>query len=103
MALRLYNLDPVVIDSGNVAKALTSEPILAASITLQMDYNNVGRMAVGGVGVTVSNGIQCAPGESVVIEFTKVAGFTDEFELNNIYVVSATAGDSCRVVYIKRS
>jgi len=37
-----------------------------------------------------------------VIEFTMSANFTDDFDLSDIYVTSATSGDSVRVTTITR-
>lgn len=101
--LRMFSLPNVEIDSGGVAKALSSTSVIAASISLQADFNNVGRVSVGGPDVGVDEGIQLAPGDSCVIEFPASARFSDEFDLSTIYINSASAGDLVRVVYIKRA
>jgi len=102
MALEIYTIDPIVVSMGSVAYPLTLTPLYAASITIQADYNNVGRISVGNSDVTPNNGIQIAPGEAAVIEYPANAKFTDEFDLSLIYITSASSGDTVRVSYIKR-
>jgi hypothetical protein len=100
MALRIYNLDPVTIVSGGTAYPVAATATPVASVTLQADYNNVGRISIGGPDVSNTNGIQIAPGEAAVIEYPHD---TTEFILNEIYVTSASAGDIVRVTYMKRA
>lgn len=103
MALKIYTVDPVTIASGGVAYQIYPTQLFAASITIQAGYDNVGRISVGDDSVTPSNGIQVAPGESAVIEYSVgSARHTEEFDLSKIYVTSASAGDIVRVSYIKR-
>lgn len=100
--LKLYTVPVITIGVGSQAYPLASEYLPAASITVQAEYNNVGRISIGDSTVTPSTGIQVAPGESAVIEFPASAKFTDEFNLETIFVTSASSGDKVRVVYIKR-
>lgn len=100
--LQLFSLPTVNVASGGVAYPLTATQVFAASISLQADFNNVGRISVGGEDVTTTTGIQLAPGDSCVIEYPSSAKFTDEFDLSKIYITSASANDKVRVIYMKR-
>lgn len=103
MALKIYTLPNVEIASGSVAYPITADQgIFAGSITLQADYNNVGKISVGSADITPGTGIQIAPGETAVIEPPANAKATDEFAVYLIYVTSASSGDIVRPSYIKR-
>jgi hypothetical protein len=103
MALKIFTLPTVTVATGSQAYAITAdEGLSAASITLQADYDNVGRVSVGSADITPSTGVQIAPGETAVIEYPASAKFTDEFLLYLIYVTSASSGDKVRPSYIKR-
>lgn len=102
MPLKIFSLDPVTVTVANDRYAISNSRIYAASITLQADYNNVGRIAVGGDTVTASNGTLIGQGESAVIEFPANTSNKDEFDLSLIYVTSSNSGDIVRISYIKR-
>ncbi len=103
MAATIHSLTPVVVVMGSTIYPLSATPLIASSITIQADYNNVGRISVGGSTLTVNNGIQVEKGESAVIEYPNSGNYTDEFDLSAIYITSASAGDSARITYIRRS
>ena len=102
MALKIISLDPVTVAAGNTIYPIAATPKYAASISLQADYNNSGRISIGGPEVTPDNGIQLAPGEAAVIEFPSSAKFTDEFDVSQIYVTAATSPQVVRVAIIKK-
>jgi hypothetical protein len=104
MAIKIFTLDEITIADSNIAQRLSASTIYVASVTIQADYNNGGRISVGGENVDNTNGIQIEKGESAVIEFpANHAGFTDEFDLKEIWVVSTSTNDKVRVSYIKRA
>ncbi len=103
MALRIYSLTPIVITIGSTAYPISATSIIASSITIQADYNNVGRISVGGSDLTINNGIQIEKGESAVVEYPTSGNYTDEFDLSLVYITSASAGDTARITYIKRT
>lgn len=102
MALRLFSLPNIVVATGGTTYPLSTTRLFSASVTLQADFNNVGRISVGGPEISPGQGIQISPGDSAVIEYPASAGFADEFDLSKIYITSATANDTVRITYIKR-
>jgi hypothetical protein len=102
MALQLSNIGPIEVVVGGERYPLSDAVLYAASITVQADYDNVGRIAIGGPDVTGDNGIEIAPGESAVIEFPASTSIREEFDVSTIYLTSATSGDTARAVIIKR-
>jgi hypothetical protein len=103
MALQIFTLPNVTIAIGSQAYPITADAGLAAgSVTLQADYDNVGKISVGSADITTGTGVQLSPGETAVIEPPANSKATDEFLLFLIYVTSASSGDVVRPSYIKR-
>jgi len=100
--IKINTLTSVTCTEANTAYPLSESRRAAASITIQADYNNAGTVCIGDSTVIPDTGLQIKPGESAVIEFTMSANFTDDFDLSDIYVTSATSGDSVRVTTITR-
>lgn len=101
MAIKIATQAVVTIDSGGVAKQLASSPIAVTSVIIQAEYNNVGRISIGDSTVTTSTGIEIGPGDtfSLTVESIKDIG---ELLLNDIYVISNTAGDAVRLMIYRR-
>jgi hypothetical protein len=104
MALKIYTLPIITIASGGTAVPLSATSLLAASITIQADRNNVGRISIGDSTVTTSTGIgELGPGDPAVIEYSGNSRDSAEFDIKDIYVVSGSAGDIVRVSIMKRA
>lgn len=101
MAIKIETSSVITIDIGGVAKQLASAPIAVTSVIIQAEYTNVGRISIGSANVTSSTGIEIGPGDtfSLTVESIKDIG---ELLLNDIYVVSNTAGDKVRVMIYRR-
>ena len=101
--LKLFNLDPVTVVSAGVAYPITASPQYVASVSLQANYNNGGRVSVGGENVTNDNGILLDKGESAVIERPANTRDDIEIEAGSIYVTSTSSGDIVRVSILRRA
>jgi hypothetical protein len=103
MAIQLVTLPPVTVSVANTAVPLASTPIAVTSVTITADPTNVGDIYFGGSNVTVSNGQPVPARDSGVIQGdSSPQGRTEEFFLNEVYINSATSGNSVRIIAFAR-
>lgn len=102
MAMQITTFPPVTIASGGVAVRISNLNLWVTSVTIEAAFTNVSKINVGDSTVTSSNGIEVTPGDTCAIEAPDGARNMAEMLLSDIWVVSATAGDSVRVAAFKR-
>lgn len=102
MSVKIEALSPLVqIATGSVAVPLKLTSLPATSIIIQAEYTNIGRISIGDSAVTTSTGIEIGPGDTFTLSIESVSK-VGEFDLADVYVVSNTAGDSVRVLVLRR-
>lgn len=101
MAIKIEAQTVVTITSGGTARPLSSFPLPCTSVIVQAEYTNIGRISIAGAEVTTSNGIEIGPGDTFSLNIESISRI-GEFDLADIYVVSATTGDKVRVLAFRR-
>lgn len=102
MAMVPETLGVVTVTSANQAYPLSETPKLAVSISIQANYNNIGRIAIGDSTVTPTTGHLLDKGEAAVIELPPDTRMAADFAVDKFYITSASSGDSVRVTVLKR-
>jgi hypothetical protein len=102
VAVQLVTLPLVTIAAGGTAERLSSSGIAVTAVTIQASLDNTGSIYVGDSTVDADTGIVVAPGDACTVEAPVGRHGPEEIVLNEIYVVSSTTGDSCRVAAFRR-
>jgi len=101
VAIKIETL-PVITGIGT-AKKVSTDSIAVTSLTLQAEQDNVGDIYVGDSNVTISTGLIVAPGDATAITAdTFGRGETEEFFINEVFVISITAANKVRAVVFRR-
>lgn len=87
---------------ANTPQPLSTDQIAVTSVTVQAEDGNVGNIYLGDSSVTTSTGIILAEQDPAVIEVGNRGHSAEEFYLNEVYVVSGTSGNKCRISAFKR-
>jgi hypothetical protein len=101
-SVRIEQQAVVTIASGGTALPLASSSIPVASIVIQAEYTNVGRISIGNSSVSSNTGIEIGPGDTFTLS-VETLHKVGEFDLKDIYVVSGTAGDKVRILAFRRN
>lgn len=103
MAIQLVTLPPVTVSAANIAVPLYALPLAVTSVTIIAEPTNVGDIYVGASNVTATNGPPVPARDSVIIQGdNSPQGRTEEFFLNEVYVNSATSGNTVRILAFAR-
>lgn len=102
MAIKLLTLPLVTITNSNTAYPIYGTAIPVTSVTLQADFTNSAKIAVGGSTVLPSTGVEIPPGDTATIDAPIINSRSEEMLLSDIYVTSSTGGQTVRVVAFGR-
>lgn len=95
---------PQLTLTANVAQPLSLDHLAVASATVQAEDGNIGNIFIGASGVTTSTGVILAEQDPAVIEAGNRGHGSEEFYLDEVYVVSGTTGNKCRVAaFVRRA
>jgi hypothetical protein len=100
VAIELVTFPVVDLANSNQAYALASSHIFVTSVTIQAEFNNTAKIALGGSSVTPSTGIEIPPGDTATIEIDKSQN--SEIYIDEIYLTTSVAGQAARVTAFKR-
>lgn len=103
MAVKLVTLPNVTLTNSNQAYQIYDQPLAVTSVTIQADFTNGAKIALGGSSVLPNSGVEIPPGDTATIQADAASGrSTEEFYLNEVYVCSSMAGQSIRVTAFTR-
>lgn len=91
----------LVSTSSGTAVPLLSVPLAVRSIVIQADPSNVGSVAIGDSGVTLTTGMLLGPGDSMTLAAENDSRYND-FNLAEVYAYSGTTGNKLRLMGFKR-
>ena len=99
MAIEIQTLPAL---TGIGAATALGEHIAVSSVTIQSQNDNVGSVYVGDSTVTISTGLIIDEGDATIITADMIGSSSEEFYLDEIFVISATAGNTVRVAAFRR-
>lgn len=103
MAVKLVTLPNVTLTNSGTAYQIYGQPLAVTSVTIQADFTNGAKIALGGEGVTSTTGVEIPPGDTATIQADASSGRSaEEFYLNDIYVCSSMAGQVVRITAFTR-
>lgn len=102
MAIKLETVAPISLAISNNPYQLSADPLRVVSVTISADAANTAKIYIGDETVTASSGIELSPGESAVISTPLRPSGSEEFLLNEIYVVASTSGQLARAAVWRR-
>ena len=104
MAIKLQTL-PAVTGIGT-ATAISPPPgideLRVTSLTLQAENGNTGSVYVGDEDVTTSTGLILDEGDAMVVTADMIGSSSEEFMVNEVYVISATGTNTVRAACFRR-
>lgn len=100
----------VKINTANIVTVVTAGTRVVAyptqrwvtSCSVQADNLNSGKIYIGDITVSASNGHFLSPGEMLEIGTEGVRGINEEFDLNEMYFDSDANGNKIRIIYFYR-
>lgn len=103
MAVKLVTLPNVTLTSAGTAYQIYDQPLAVTSVTVQAEFTNAAKVALGGLGVSTTTGVEIPPGDTATIQADASSGrAAEEFYLNDIYACSSTSGQVIRVTAFTR-
>lgn len=87
----------VIISTANERKPLSDTSLLVYEVSVQSLSTNAAKGYIGDETVTSADGLEVLPGDPVVVELPARARATDQFDIKDVYVTSATVGTEFRV------
>jgi len=100
VAIKLVTL-PAITGIGT-ATPVSSDHIAVTSLTLQSQNDNVGSIFVGGPNVTIATGLIVDEGDVTVITADNIGVGSEEFFLDEVFVISGTASNTVRAAAYRR-
>jgi hypothetical protein len=101
MALLSKILGSVAVPSSGTRVQITPNKIGCSGIIFQASSANSGKIYVGDITVTSSNGVAIGPGESFTLSAQSIDGVADcELILSDYYVDADTNGNTVRIHYL---
>ena len=94
---KLRTFDPVICTLSNTPYPLSASQVPVTSLTIMADGTNIGSVYIGDDAVSVANGMEVPPKDICEATPELLNTYVKEFFANEVYVVSATAGNSVRV------
>jgi len=102
-SLRLVTGSVITISSGGTAEALSDTSLPLSSLSIQAAPSNTGTIYIGDSSVTTSSGFGCLAAKDSTEISVESLFKTGEFDLKDIYVISATTGDKVRIAYFRKA
>lgn len=100
MAVKLVTL--AAVTGIGTAKAISTKHTAVTSLTIQSDNGNTGSVFVGDSSVTTGTGLIVDEGDVAVLTADNVGVGSEEFFLDEIYVVSGTGSNTVRLAAYQR-
>ena len=102
MAVKIQTLPSITTAADNIAQPLSLTQVLTATIAIQAEATNTESVFIGGEGVTTSSGLELEPNDVMEIEGPNTRGISDEFDVADCRIISATAGQKVRIIAFTR-
>jgi hypothetical protein len=103
MAVKLVTLPNVTLTNSGQAYQIYEQTLAVTSVTVQAEFTNSAKIALGGSTVTTSTGVEIPPGDTATIQADAASGRSaEEFYLSDIYACSSSAGQVIRVTAFTR-
>ena len=101
MAIQPLTLTKAVASAGT-AVAIGTRPAIGTCI-IQADTGNTRKVFIGDSSVETSTGISLDPGDSMSLQGPQGRGWTDEYNLSDIFVDAANSADLIRIMaFVKK-
>jgi hypothetical protein len=102
MSVKLQTVSSVTTAVDNTAISLSASQVLTTTLTVQAEATNTESVFVGGSSVTTASGLELEPGDVMEIEGPNTRGITEEFDVQDCYIISTTAGQKVRLAGFQR-
>jgi hypothetical protein len=93
---------PQITLVANVPQKLAVDHIAVESLTVQAEGGNIGDIYIGDSTVTVNSGVILAERDPALIKYGQRGHGSEEFYVDEIYVVTGTTGNKARVAAFVR-
>lgn len=100
MGTKIKTLSPITIATAGVPVQVSVDSLQVDTVFVEADSLNTGNVFYGGSTVSATNGKTITPGEIITIEFQGGHGTKGPFELQSLYLDTATNGNKARIAYI---
>lgn len=101
MSIKLVTLPALTLSAG-VATKISTEHVGVTAISFQADDSNVGNIYIGDSTVTSSTGMILSKGNTASLSGDSSRGWSEEFHLDEVYVVASSSNDIVRLSCFKR-